>query len=223
MKKALSLSTILILAIAMASPIHAKVKSKKIKISADAGAHLYVDGKEVGTTSIQVKITPYATVNVRAEKVGFITTERNYINDGKTQIPATDYIKLEKDDAFENSFVTNLANQDIDIRTNHSEEDAWILLNRIVTGYFDVIAITDRTTGYMATAWTVKSFRSSVIRTRLIIKTGTTNPLVYKAKIVSEWAPPGTPASADEAFRSWDRLLRTFENVIPELQSRLGK
>ncbi|MDR6566960.1 hypothetical protein SAMN05660461_3300 [Chitinophaga ginsengisegetis] len=203
--------------------LSAKVKSKKIVINTENDARIYVDGKLVNNTSTEIKVAAYAQVNIRVEKVGFITQERNYINDGKHTLPSTDYIKLEKDDAYENSMVTNLANQDIDVRTSHDEENSWKLINRIITGYFDVIAVTDKATGYMCTAWVVKSFKAATIRTRLIIKTGNTDPLTYKAKLVSEIAPPGVSASSDESFRNWDRLLRTFENVVPELQSRLAK
>lgn len=203
--------------------VAAKVKSKKIVINTENDARIFVDGKLVNNTSTEIKVAAYAQVNIRVEKVGFITQERNYINDGKHTLPSTDYIKLEKDDAYENSMVTNLANQDIDVRTSHDEENSWKLINRIITGYFDVIAVTDKATGYMCTAWVVKSFKAATIRTRLIIKTGNTDPLTYKAKLVSEIAPPGVSASSDESFRNWDRLLRTFENVVPELQSRLAK
>lgn len=203
--------------------LYAKVRPKKITINTENDAKIFVDGKLVNNTSTEIKVGAYAQVNVRVEKAGYITQERNYINDGKHTLPSTDYIKLEKDDAYENSMVTNLANQDIDVRTSHNEDDSWKLINRIITGYFDVIAVTDKATGYMCTAWVVKSFKAATIRTRLIIKTGNTDPLTYKAKLVSEIAPPGVAASSDESFRNWDRLLRTFENVVPELQSRLIK
>ncbi|WP_353195988.1 hypothetical protein [Parapedobacter defluvii] len=198
-----------------------KAKDRTLTISTEAGSSMYVDGNQV-TSPAKIKIPKYATVNVRVEKVGFVTEIRNYENNGVNIIPKTDFIQLIKDEAYENSFVTNLANQDIDIRPSRSVDEAWILLNRIVTGSFDVIAIMDKSTGYMATAWSAKSFNSGVVRTRLIVKTSNTSPLEYKAKLVSEIAPPGTSVNADESFRRWDRILRTYENVIPDLQSRLG-
>lgn len=212
----------LILLFLMPLMASARLKTATVTISSDAGTNLFVDGKQV-TAPVKIKIAPNATVNIRIEKVGFITQERNYTNNGTSVIPKTDYIKLPKDDAYENSFVTDLANQDIDIRASHNEDESWLLLNRIVTNSFDVIAITDKNTGYLCTAWSVKSFVAATIRTRLIIKTSSVDPLIYKAKLVSEIAPPGTSANADEAFRKWDRVLRSYENVIPDLQSRLGK
>jgi len=198
-----------------------KAKDRTITISTEAGSNMFVDGNQV-TAPAKIKIPKYATVNVRVEKVGFVTETRNYENNGINIIPKTDYIALTKDEAYENSFVTNLANQEIDIRPSRSVDEAWILLNRIVTGSFDVIAIMDKSTGYLVTAWSAKAFNSGVVRTRLIVKTSSTNPLEYKAKLVSEIAPPGTSVNADESFRRWDRILRTYENVIPDLQGRLG-
>ena len=160
---------------------------------------------------------------MRVEKVGFISQERNYTNDGKQVIPKEDFIKLVADDAYQSSLATDIANHDIDIRTSNNEDDSWKLLSRIITSSFDVIQVTDKTTGYMCTAWVVKNFNSSTVRTRLIIKTASSEPLAYKVKLVSEIGPAGISANADEAFRPWARLLRSFENVVPELQSRLAK
>ncbi|MBS1588936.1 MAG: hypothetical protein JST52_04915 [Bacteroidetes bacterium] len=224
MKKILTITIIALLTFSIFSTeCEARLRTKKITINTDPDVKLYVNGKLVGTGTTVIKVEPSSSVNVRAERVGFITQERNYINDVSHDLPSTDYMKMEKDDAYENSFVTNLANQDIDIRTSHSEDDAWKLISRIITNSFDVIQVTDKTTGYMCTAWVVKNFKAATIRTRLIIKTGSSDPLTYKAKLVSEIAPAGTSANADESFRQWDRLLRSFENVVSELQSRLGK
>lgn len=198
-----------------------KPKKRTITISTESGANMFIDGSQV-TSPAKIKIDKRATVNVRVEKVGYVTEVRNYDNNGINVIPKTDFIELSKDEAYENSFITNLANQDIDIKPSRAADESWILLNRIVTGSFDVIAIMDKATGYMATAWSAKAFNSGVVRTRLIVKTSNTNPLEYKAKLVSEIAPPGTSVNADESFRRWDRVLRTYENVIPDLQSRLS-
>ena len=201
----------------------AKVKPKKLVINTENGAKIYVDGKMIGATTTEIKIGAYATVNVRVEKIGFITEERNFMNDDAHEIPKTYYIKLDADDAYEQSFTTDIANHDIDIKTNQKEDDAWKLISRIITNSFDVIQVTDKATGYMCTAWTVKNFRAATVRTRLIIKTGSSEPLIYKAKLVSEIGKAGVSANQDENFKPWDRVLRTYENVITDLQSRLGK
>ncbi|SDD37190.1 hypothetical protein [Niabella drilacis] len=218
MKQITTLSFLLIVCSLLSFTVEAK--SKMIRLTTDEGAIVFLNGKQV-SQPVKIVVTPDQDMYVRIEKVGFITQKRTYsYRDVESK---KEYIRLEPDDAFENSFVTNIANQDIDIRASKPEAESWITLSRIITGYFDVIAITDKTTGYLCTAWSVKSFKAATIRTRLIIKTSSSDPLVYKAKLVSEYADAGTSANADEAFKKWDRVLRTFENAIPELQSRLGK
>jgi hypothetical protein len=54
------------------------------------------------------------------------------------------------------------------------------MISHLVTSGFDVIDVTDKTSGYMRTGWVVKNFNSSVIRTRMIIKECSSSPLVYK-------------------------------------------
>ncbi len=199
------------------------VKAKKIIVSTENFASIFADNKLVGTSSVTIKIPAFSTVNIRVEKVGFITQERIYTNDGSYELPSKDYIQLEKDDAVENSVLSDVVNHDIDIRASQPEEESWKLANRITTSYFDIITIIDKTTGYLCTAWVVKHFKSATVRTRLIVKTGSNDPLTYRVKIVSEIAKPGTPGNADESFKAWDRLPRSFENILPELQSRISK
>jgi hypothetical protein len=212
-----------LLAVLLATCYYADAKKKKVTVNADNDAKIYVDGKLVSTGTTKLVLPDNSTINVRVEKVGYITEERNYINNGKNEIPSTDYIKLDVDDAFENSFTTDLANRDIDLKTEKNEEEAWKLINRIVASQFDVIEVTDKTTGYLRTAWIVKKFKSATVRTRLIIKSGNSVNLSYKVKVVSELGPNTASSRDDESFKSWDRLLRSFENTIQELQSRLAK
>ncbi|MGJ7033613.1 hypothetical protein [Niabella hirudinis] len=219
MKK--SILSFVLLVMACLLSVASEARARRIKVTTDEGATIFLNGKQV-SQPVRIVLDGRDEAYLKIVKVGYLTQERNYTYQNIAE-KKEEYIKLEKDDAYENSFVTNLANQDIDIRTSRKEDEAWTILNRIVTNSFDVVSITDKTTGYLCTAWSVKSFKGGVTRTRLILKTQSTDPLVYKAKLVSEYAPPGTGANADEAFSKWDRVLRTYENVIPELQSRLGK
>lgn len=198
---------------------------KKVNISVDpSDAKLYVNGQMVTSGgSTQIKIPYMSQTTVKAEKVGYITQERNYLNNNTSSVPKADFIKLEEDDSYTGSVQTDLANKDVEVKAAKSEEDAWKELSMIVTNYFDVLDVSDRNTSYLRTAWSQKSFKGGTIRTRLIIKIGSLNPLTYKVKIASEKAKPGTSVKADEEFKEWDRLLRTYEPIISELQSRLGK
>ncbi len=194
-----------------------------IKISTDADAQIYVNGSIVSTGKAEIKVAKNSTVNVKVKKAGYIAEERNYKNDGVMKLPKSEFITLQKDLSFESSTTTDLANRDIDLKTSKTEDDAWKKLGAIITSTFDVIEVTDKGTGYMRTAWVVKKFGPVTIRTRLVIKIGNDNPLSYKVKIISERSETATSAREDEKFETWDRLLRAYENVIPEMQNRLAK
>lgn len=209
-----------VLALALIILFAACAGSKRISVSADPTAKMFVDGKQISSGSAKIVIAKKSTVNVRVEKVGFITEERNYSNNRKVELPKTDYIRLSVDDAYESSYSTDVANRDIEVKTRKGEEEAWKLLNQIVTNYFDVIEASDRSTKYLRTAWTLKNFVAATVRTRVIVKPGN-DPATYKIKIVSEIAPPGTSVKEDERFREWDRLLRVYEPTVTEVQSRL--
>ncbi len=218
MKKLIGL--VLVTLITMSCSIAGTVS---IKISSDADAQIFVNGALVSSGKAEIKVSKNSTVNVIVKKAGFISATRNYVNDGVMKLPKGEFITLQKDASYESSSTTDLANRDVDIKTNKTEEDAWKKLSSIVTGTFDVIEVTDKSTGYLRTAWAVKKFGSVTIRTRLVIKMGNESPLSYKVKIISERSETATSGREDEKFEIWDRLLRTYDNVIPEMQSRLDK
>ena len=117
-----------------------------IKISADADAQIYVNGSLVSSGKADIKVAKNSTVNVKVKKAGYLTEERNYKNDGVMKLPKSEFITLQKDASFESSSTNDLANRDIDIKTNKSEEDAWKKLSSIITNSFDVIEVTDKST-----------------------------------------------------------------------------
>lgn len=199
--------------------------TKKVKISSIEGSRIFVDGREVASGGTKIKIPKRSMVTVQVGKTGYITAKRDYQNSKTVDLPKSEFIKLEVDDAFENSISTDIANRDIEIRTNSKKkEDAiWLLLNRVVLDYFDVIETADQKTGYLRTAWELNKFKSSSIRTRLIVKYAGENPLTYKVKLMSEEAPPYTSVKADEHYKEWDRILRNYESLIDDLRSRLSK
>jgi hypothetical protein len=62
----------------------------------------------------------------------------------------------------------------------------------------------------------------NTIRTRIIIKETSTEPLVFKIKLVSESSGlPLTSVKSDELYKEWDRVLRSYSDVIGEFQARL--
>ena len=187
-------------------------------------AKIYVDGKLMGNGQLEILVASYSCVTIKVEKTAFLTSIIEFCNKPNfAPPPKTYYCQMEKDDAFDASEATDISNIDLEIRTKKQELDAWKLISQIITSYFDVIEVTDRETGYLRTAWVVQTFKQKTVRTRIIVKLGSSDPLTYKVKLVSELAnSPQTSVKNDELFKEWDRVLRKYKEVIHELQTRLG-
>jgi hypothetical protein len=205
--------------------VSALAGKKEVRFSCDEpDAKIFVDGKLMGSGQIQIIVPSYACVVVKVEKTGYLTGIIEFCNKPNfAPPPKTYHMVLEKDDSFDASEATDIANIDIEVKTKKTEVEAWKLLSQIITTYFDVIEVTDRETGYLRTSWVVQTFKQRTIRTRMIVKLGSTDPLTYKIKLVSEHAnSPQMSVKSDEYFKEWDRVLRKYKEIIYEIQSRLG-
>jgi len=203
------------------------IKAQTVLITtSEPDAKIIVDGQNLGTGSLKIKVQKETCINVKIQKVGFLRYEQTYCNKkGQTSPPAKQYFEMKKDDAEEASIKTDQANVDFSVEVNPKYEpsDAWKLTTQIVTDYFDAIEVADKETSYLRTAWSIQSFEQNTIRTRLIIKLGNSNPLTFKVKLVSEYSGnSGTSVKADEQFHEWDRVLRKYQNIISDFSTRLG-
>jgi hypothetical protein len=214
--------TLLMFLLAMTTSVFAFKKTVLVSCS-EPDAKIYQDGKYIGTGQVEIVIVSKSTAMVEARKVGFLTEKIKFANNRySAKPPKTYYIEMRRDDSYDASIQTDIANTDIELKTSKEETAAWKLISQIVTSNFDVIEITDKETGYLRTAWVAQSFSAKTIRTRFIVKQASADPLVYKIKLISEHSDfKGTSIKKDEDFREWDRVLRKYENLISELTSRL--
>ena len=133
-----------------------------------------------------------------------------------------EYFELEVDSSFEASFETDFANNDIIINPRGSDlNDIWTSAVRLVVENFDALEVNDNEVRYLRTSWVVNTYEAYTIRTRLIGRVTNENPLELRFKIVSERASGRSSARDDEKFREWDRVLRRYQGLIEEIQSRL--
>lgn len=202
------------------------VYSQKTNIStSEPDAQILVNGQKMATGSFLLKLDKGECYNVRAIKPGFLRYETTLC--GKKagpEAPKSYFFDMQKDDSEIASIQTDKANVDFEIivNPNLTQDEAWLLVYQIVTDYFDAIEVSDKETSYLRTAWAVQSFMQNTIRTRLIIKLSKTSPLTYKVKLNSEFSGDAmTSVKADERFRSWDRVLRKYENIISDFSTRL--
>lgn len=225
MKTKIILSSLFIAILIFLSGSDAMAAKKKVHfVVSEADAKIFIDGRLMGTGQMDIIVPAYACITVKVEKTAYLTELIEFCNKPDFAPPPKNYnLVMQKDDAYDASEATDVANIDIEVKTNKSELEAWQLLSQIITSYFDVIEVTDRETGYLRTAWTVQTFKKNTIRTRMIVKLGSTSPLTYKIKLVSEESQkPQTSVKSDELFREWDRVLRKYKEVIFECQSRLA-
>ncbi len=198
---------------------------KKVQVgSSEADAEIYLNGKMVGKGSAVITVPKSDCVTVIAKKIGFLTERIEFCNKKKmTAPPKTYYIEMKRDDAYDASIQTDIANVDIELKSNAMDKDkAWKLINQIVLSYIDVIEMTDKETGYLRTAWSLKTFKQNTVRTRMIVKESSADPLTFKVKLVSEASGiPMTSVKSDELYKEWDRVLRSYSNVISEFQARI--
>ena len=199
-------------------------RTLRVKVSSsEADAKIYSNGELMGSGSIEILILPNRSAMVEIKKVGFLVETIEMFNDDKHPRPKKEYyLTMRRDDSYDASSATDQANVDIEIKTSKKEDEAWRLISEIVTSKFDVIETSDKSTGYMRTSWVSQSFTQNTIRTRLVIKSAGTSPLKYKVKLISEYSgQAATSVKNDELFKTWDRILRKYDDIISELQSRL--
>lgn len=197
---------------------------RKIDFScSESDAEIYINGKLLGKGSLEVVVPSKSCITVIVKKVGFLIEKIEFCNKkGMAKPPKSYYMELVKDDAFIASVQTDIANVDIELTCTITKDKAWKLVNQIILSNIDVIEMTDKETGYIRTAWELKSFKQNSIRTRIIVKQSSDSPLTFKVKLVSEESGYAmTSVKRDEHYKEWDRILRSYSNVIPELQARV--
>jgi len=202
------------------------LKDRVVRINTTPNdAVIKVDGKQVANGEHSVKILDGACVEVIVERAGFVPVIKNFCNQNNMQAPPTnEHIALKTDEAYTSSIQSDQANVNfsITVGATRTPEDAWKIINGIVTNYFDVIEMADKETSYLRTAWSMKNFPNNTIRTRVIVKPGNTGAQQYVVKIQSESSnAANTGAKDDEKFKEWERLLNTYKDVISEMQARL--
>ena len=124
--------------------------AQTVQVSAsEADAQIIVDGQNLGTGTLKVKVPKNDCVNIKIQKVGFLKIEQTYCNKkGSTEPPKKQYFEMKKDDALEASVKTDQANVDFSVTVNEklTSDDAWKLTTQIVTDYFDAIEVSDKET-----------------------------------------------------------------------------
>lgn len=228
MKKKLTSLTVLLticfLALHTSEAFADVVAGKKVTIGvSQADAEIWVNGKMIAKGSTELKVEKDACVNISIRKVGYLEEQLEICNNKTSIWEKSKYFEMKRDDSYDASIQTDIANVDIELIVSTMDKDtAWKLINQIILNYIDVIEMTDKETGYLRTAWSLKAFKQNTVRTRIIVKESSSEPLVFKAKLISEYSGSAlTSVKADELYKEWDRVLRSYSDVISEFQARI--
>jgi hypothetical protein len=196
-----------------------------VKVRTAPEVSIKINGRFVAKGEYEVKVAKGECVEVLLEKDGSVPVQTKYCNqDNAPVIPVTDQFDLLVDESFTASAPSDSVNINniIDIKPDMKEDEAWKIMSQVVMKYFDVIEITDKTTGYLRTAWSVKTFPNNTIRTRLIVKVADSSTLKYVVKLCSEASgKSGSNINDDSLYSEWHRVLETYKSVLGNIQSRM--
>ncbi len=217
--------SILILLVPTVFFMQATASDKVTVTTSPQTAKIYVDGIQMGTGKVVVKVPKNSCVTVDVKLDGYIQETRTYCDKkGITDPPSSEYIQLQEDEAFSSSTESNIANTEVqlNVNPNKSKDEAWKIIVGVVLEKFDDLENSDEKTGYLRTSWVGMSFKSNTLRMRFIVKQSSDSPLVFRAKFVSEASgKPGTPYNADEQYKAFNRILKKYDGFLEELTTKL--
>jgi hypothetical protein len=189
------------------------------------GATVLVNGEPIGTTplkhSFDYSQRTYYDVVVR--KPGYLDMSQQLIGD--TELAGRERLNfdLPVDPAYKETTSSQAANQwlRVQISDRLMRDAMWQTLVDSVTSRYSNLEQMDASSGYIRSVPLTRTYRHPVrgdytIRTQFLGSIVSTQPLVYKYKIQSEYSDhPGQ-------WAPFDRIFGGDEQLVEELQNRLG-
>lgn len=189
-------------------------------------AKIYIDGQLVNTGSYQVKFdknTDFYVVKVEAP--GYITRTYRLL---KSNPKSTVLYTLPEDEAMMASIGSDdgvdIANKwfDVTCRKGLTEDQIWKRLMSVCTSYFDNIEVRDKSAGWIKSSWRLSKFKYQTVRTRLEIRMSFTDEDVVSYRVRISVQIKDNDCRGENCFKSYERVLRSFEPMIQELQTSVG-
>ena len=195
---------------------------QKTIMSEPPGASVTVNDEPAGLTPLKYDFDFGKRIkyDVVVRKDGFIPGEQVVYSDTVLAQQAVLQFQLKHDPSWEDTTESEIANQWLDIQINPQiAPEVWRRLIETVATRYRVQTM-DQTAGYIDTISILKTYtvngESYSIRTSFIATIASTDPLVYKVKIISE------RSSAPDQWVPWHRVFNEDQKLIDQLQERLG-
>ena len=210
-------------------------KSKTFKVMAQPKeASIFVNNQFVGYGFAEFNRPKKKTdvIAIRIECEGYKPLETKiYADDVRSSVSYT----LQDDGFYRATAASGLVNKFMTVTLDNSlytiDEQgtinvtkAWKLLHQILLNYFEEIATTDYSGGYLQTPWHYKTFQlyDKQMRTRVTVRDiSTPAQVAFQIKVSSEVA--SAMAARHGEFTNVDRIVKELEPMLQELQTRLGK
>lgn len=208
-------------------------KEKQIVVI-PSNATIKVNGSYYGEGSAKVTIKKKDFISLECSAPGYETlTTRIYGNDGRKTIE----IKLKEDMLIKQTAESSVANNFFTIQVNKSlysdnkktgkrnSEAAWKMAHSVLLKYFDEIMTSDVASGFIQTPWLYKNYveAGKTLRHRVTVKESNIGgDLTFQIKLSSEIAPTQARGK-EEAFTETNRVMKEFETLVSEFQTRLGE
>ncbi len=197
-------------------------------------ATIKVNGSYYGEGNAVLKIKKNDFVSLECSCPGYETLNtRIYGNDERKTIE----IKLKEDMLLKQTTESSVANNFFSVKVNKSlysddpatgrrnSENAWKMAHNVLLKYFDEIMTSDAASGFIQTPWLYKNYveAGKTLRCRVTIKESNIGgDLTFQIKMSSEMAPI-QGRSREESYVETNRIMKEFESLISEFQSRLGE
>lgn len=210
-------------------------REKEIQIVViPSDATIKVNGSYYGEGSAKVTIKKKDFISLECSAPGYETlTTRVYGNDGRKTIE----IKLKEDMLLRQTSESSVANNFFSVKVNkelysddkktgkRNADNAWKMAHNVLLKYFDEIMTSDAASGFIQTPWLYKNYidAGKTLRHRVTIKESNIgSDLTFQIKLTSEMAPTQS-RSKEESFMETNRIMKEFDTLISEFQTRLGE
>ena len=198
-------------------------KPIKTIVTVPGDAYISINNEQVAQGKYDVSFENTNKVLITLSCVGYETATYTLLKSDPNQ---TITYEMDIDEAYENSEGGESASQyanrwvPIKVRSNLSEEEAWLRMISIVRENFDQLEKTDKSSGWIKTFPAITPYKASDVRTVMeIVPDFSTGEKKYKVRLTFEKRKKG---SGEEGWVEYNRLMKKYKDVIPNMINSIG-
>ena len=198
-------------------------KPIKTIVTVPGDADISINNEQVAKGKYDVSFENTNKVLITLSRVGYETATYTLLKSDPNQ---TITYEMDIDEAYENSEGGESASQyanrwvPIKVRSNLSEEEAWLRMISIVRENFDQLEKTDKSSGWIKTFPAITPYKASDVRTVMeIVPDFSTGEKKYKVRLTFEKRKKG---SGEEGWVEYNRLMKKYKDVIPNMINSIG-